>query len=286
MNGWTGGQYSLYRVAVGAGVAARFATAPLDPLAWLGLGLGLLVAAGRLDQVAAALLAGLCLISRMPYEMGLLVLHVAAPAAPYGSWQAAVREDPAGGWALPEWIPLAARLGVAGAWLHGLFMGPFPFGPGFVLAHVLAFDPGWIPRRPADPGGPATLFYDGHCGLCHRTVRFLLAEDRGGQAFRFAPLESEAFAARFAREARESLPDALVLLLPGGAYVTRSAAFVEIGARLGGFWRGGAALLAALPTAVADRVYDFVSARRERVFGRTEQACPRVPAELAERFER
>ena len=276
MNGWTGGQYSLYRMLLGVGVAVRLAVGPADPLAWIGVGLAVLVAAGRFDRFAAAALAGLCLVHWMPVEALLLVLHVAAAPAPYGSWRAAGRPDPGGGWRLAGWIPLAARLTLAGAWMHGLFLGPFAFGPGFVLAHLLAFDPGWIPRR--SDGAPATLFYDGHCGLCHRSVRFLLAEDRDGSAFRYAPLHSDAFAAGVPEA------DTIVLQLPSGARATRAAAFVEIGARLGGFWRVGAAALAWLPARLADRAYDFVAARRTRVFGRTEDACPRVPPELAARF--
>ncbi len=282
MNGWSGGQYSLYRMLLGAGVAARLAVAPADPLAWIGVGLALLVAAGRFDRFAAAALAGLCLVQSMPYEAVLLVLHVAAPPAPYGSWQAAGRPDPGGGWRLAGWIPLAARQTLAAAWVHGLFLGPFPFGPGFVLAHLLAFDPGWIPRR--SDGAPATLFYDGHCGLCHRSVRLLLAEDRDGTAFRYAPLDSDAFAAGVSQAERAALPDSIVLQLPDGARATRAAAFVEIGARLGGVWRAGAVTLAWLPARLTDRAYDFVAARRARIFGRTEDACPRVPPELAARF--
>jgi predicted DCC family thiol-disulfide oxidoreductase YuxK len=282
VNGWSGGQYSLYRMLLGAGVSVRLAVGPADPLAWIGVGLAVLVAAGRFDRFAAAALAGLCLVHWMPYAAVLLVLHLAAPPAPYGSWQAAGRLDPGYGWQLAGWIPLAARLMLAGAWVHGLFVGPFPFGPGFLLAHLLAFDPGWIPRRSG--GAPATVFYDGHCGLCHRSVRFLLAEDRDGTAFRYAPLDSNAFAAGVPEAERDALPDSIVLQLPDGARATRSAAFVEIGARLGGFWRAGAAALAWLPARLADRAYDFVAARRTRMFGRTEDACPRVPPELAARF--
>jgi predicted DCC family thiol-disulfide oxidoreductase YuxK len=288
MNGWTGGQYSLYRILLGAGVAARFAMLHPDPLAWVAAALALLLAAGRFDTWAAAGLAGLCLVHFMPYETVLLVLHVAVPPAPYGSWQAAGRDDPGGGWSLPGWVPLAARLTVLGGWAHGLFLGPFPLGPGFVLAHLLAFDPAWIrPRRRAGAaGGPeaATVFYDGHCGLCHRSVRFLIAEDREGAAFRYAPIESEAFAAAFGESERAALPDSIVLALPDGTYRSRTGAFVELGQGLGGFWRALAALLDLVPRGVADRLYDWVSANRTRVFARTADRCPRVPAALADRF--
>ena len=58
---------------------------------------------------------------------------------------------------------------------------------GMVMLHLFTFDPAWVPAVKART--TETLFYDGQCGLCHRAVRFLLAEDRApGGAFRFAPL--------------------------------------------------------------------------------------------------
>ena len=64
---------------------------------------------------------------------------------------------------------------------------------GMVMLHFFTFDPAWVKGRDAQRG--ATIFYDGGCGLCHRFVRFALAEDRTGERFRFAPLESRRFAA-------------------------------------------------------------------------------------------
>ena len=63
---------------------------------------------------------------------------------------------------------------------------------GMIMIHFFTFDPAWIPAKPA--AGTDILFYDGSCGLCHRAVRFILAEDRSGTAFRFAPLGGETFA--------------------------------------------------------------------------------------------
>ena len=39
---------------------------------------------------------------------------------------------------------------------------------------------------------PEILYYDGDCGFCHRTVRFVIALDRG-EAFRFAPIDGSTF---------------------------------------------------------------------------------------------
>src|SRR5437879_3847393 len=55
---------------------------------------------------------------------------------------------------------------------------------------------------PATHSPTETIFYDGHCGLCHWAVRFVLAKDRNGDAFRFAPLDSDAFRAAVPQEQR------------------------------------------------------------------------------------
>jgi predicted DCC family thiol-disulfide oxidoreductase YuxK len=44
------------------------------------------------------------------------------------------------------------------------------------------------------PASVITVFYDGHCGLCHGFIRFLLARDPGGEKFDFAPLQGSFFA--------------------------------------------------------------------------------------------
>jgi predicted DCC family thiol-disulfide oxidoreductase YuxK len=129
------------------------------------------------------------------------------------------------------------------------------------------------------------LFYDGHCGLCQHAVRFVLAEDTTGKAFRFAPLQGETFQARVAGERRAGLPDSVVVLTRGGELLVRSDAFLHIFRRLGGVWRVLAAVLSVVPRGLRDFVYDFVARIRYRVFGTRDDLCPVVPAELRARFD-
>jgi predicted DCC family thiol-disulfide oxidoreductase YuxK len=119
---------------------------------------------------------------------------------------------------------------------------------------------------------PLVLF-DGVCGMCNRTVDFVLAHDRDA-VFRFAALQS---AAGQAALARHRLPpdysDSMVLIV-GGRCHRYSTAVLEIARRLGLPW----AMLWALtvvPPPLRDVVYDFVAARRYRWFGKLD-AC-RVP---------
>jgi len=152
-----------------------------------------------------------------------------------------------------------------------------------LLLHFFTFDPAWI--RPHANGLQEWLFYDGHCGLCHRMVRFVLAEDRAGTSIRFAPLESAFFASRIPAEQRATLPDSIVVEAAGGELLTRSAAILHVLRRLGGLWRISAALAGVIPGAVLDWFYDSVARVRRKIFRAPAEACPILPAELRSRFQ-
>lgn len=167
------------------------------------------------------------------------------------------------------------------------------------LLHLLAIDPAWLPPRswriPSKPTevGAATrarLFYDGGCGLCHRSVRFVLAEEGAtpeSLRLRFAPLESQAFERLHKRavDAREPLPDSIVLELEDGSLATRSTAVLEIASRLGGLWRALSIAGRALPRPLLDAAYDLVARVRGHVFARPSESCPILPPKLRARFE-
>lgn len=128
------------------------------------------------------------------------------------------------------------------------------------------------------------LFYDGACGLCHHTVKFVLARDRDGTKFRYAPLQGPTFAATFAADQRAGFPDSIVLKTADGRTLVRSAAALEIGERLGGGWRVLARTVGILPHWLLDGVYDGIARVRKAIFARPEGACPLLPPELRGRF--
>lgn len=132
---------------------------------------------------------------------------------------------------------------------------------------------------------PEILFYDGHCGLCHRAVRFVLAEDRDGTWFRFAPLQGETFQKLVSAEQRRMLPDSVVVMTADGKLLARSDAFLHIFRRLGGGWKVLADTLSIVPRGLRDFVYDLVARVRYPIFGRREDLCPVMPPELRRRFD-
>jgi predicted DCC family thiol-disulfide oxidoreductase YuxK len=127
------------------------------------------------------------------------------------------------------------------------------------------------------------LFYDGACGLCHRSVLFVLAHDRAG-VFRFAPIGGPSFAASVPAQERGTLPDAIVVQRSDGAILVRSDAVAHVLARLGGGWPALGALLRAVPRPLRDVAYDWVARGRKRWFPKPDDACPVVPAHLRARF--
>jgi predicted DCC family thiol-disulfide oxidoreductase YuxK len=154
---------------------------------------------------------------------------------------------------------------------------------GMVMLHLFTFDPGWV--KPLRTKTAEMIFYDGRCGLCHRAVRFILAEDRRGEAFRFAPLGGEVFHAAAPEDRRAALPDSLVVLTVEGELLSRSSAVLHVMRRLGGMWRMVALIGQLTPVALRDGVYDAVARMRHRLFRKPESACPLLPIHLRSRFE-
>jgi predicted DCC family thiol-disulfide oxidoreductase YuxK len=320
-NGWTGGQYSLFRVVLGVYLLCVFLTAPTRPA---GLVIGLVFVAGVLHRAAAvaALLLLAWIFRDAPLAspasplvfMWVLVAHLFVPPAPYGSWVARGRPDPAGDWIMPPrifllaWIVLAAGYtwaGVAGVrdgtpWMAALLFAPLAFvararpwlwlaglvasvvalrSMGVVVAHLFTFDPGWIPAKRVRERD--IMFFDGTCGLCHRSVRFALAEDPHPDTLVFAPLQGETFRATVSDNV--NLPDSVVVLSNENTLV-RSSAVLHVARRGGGFWRLLGALVALVPKSLRDALYDFVASIRHRLFRKPDDVCPVVAPQLRSRF--
>ena len=128
------------------------------------------------------------------------------------------------------------------------------------------------------------VFYDGHCGLCHRTVCFLLLRDRDGESFRFAPLFGETFGQHVPREEHAGLADSLVVLRSDGVLLQRASGVFHTLRRIGGAWGLLGIVGGWLPTVLTDWGYDRIAAIRHRLFKRPTEVCPLVPQDLRSRF--
>ena len=152
---------------------------------------------------------------------------------------------------------------------------------GMIVLHLFTFNPDWL--KAARAAKPAWLFYDGHCGLCHGFVRFVLAEDRIG-VFKMAPLQGETIVTLLDAERRASLPDSVVVLLPDGTLRTKWRAVTEILRPMGGLWFAIGTLLRLVPRPVGDWFYERVAAIRTKLFAKPKDWCPMLPAHLRDRM--
>ena len=130
------------------------------------------------------------------------------------------------------------------------------------------------------------LLYDGVCGLCNRTVRFVLRRDRE-KKFQFAPLQS-AFAARLLWKKGVDASDLnsfyiVVFREEGEILLKQSDAVLWVMVKLPGIWPGVARVLRFVPRTVRDCGYRAIARSRYQLFGRYE-TCP-IPSESdRERF--
>ena len=131
---------------------------------------------------------------------------------------------------------------------------------------------------------PITVFYDGHCGLCHGLVRFLIARDPSGSRFDYAPLQGEYCATAIPHAQRQRLPDSVVVRTHDRQLLVKSAAVLYVFMRIGGAWRAIGIALKIIPPWLLDCGYDFIARIRRRLFSTPAATCPLVPPDLRHRF--
>lgn len=129
------------------------------------------------------------------------------------------------------------------------------------------------------------VFYDGQCGFCDRTVRFLLDVD-DKQQFIFAPLQGST-AAPFIQDLPPALKNADSLILVENyqsdhpqVYILSKAVF-RICWLLGGAWTL-LGWLCFLPSFLFDWGYRLVAQNRHRLFSKDK--CTIFPKDYQDRF--
>ncbi|MBL8900133.1 MAG: DUF393 domain-containing protein [Planctomycetes bacterium] len=131
------------------------------------------------------------------------------------------------------------------------------------------------PIVPTTLAGKDLVLYDGDCGLCDRSVRFLLARDRRDR-LRFASLQSPwapwALARHGLPPTREDSMHVLVDVgTPAEHLLLRSSAALHLAAAIGFPW----ALLRIfwiVPRPLRDLAYRFIARNRKRWFA--SPSCP------------
>jgi predicted DCC family thiol-disulfide oxidoreductase YuxK len=119
------------------------------------------------------------------------------------------------------------------------------------------------------------IFYDGTCGLCDRSIQFIMKHDRK-QVFRFAALQSE-FAAK---TLGSNLTFDSFIFFDKGKVAYRSSAALNMFKTLGGLWSLLYAFII-VPPFIRNAVYDVVARNRYKWFGKYDTCKIPTPEQKA-----
>lgn len=124
------------------------------------------------------------------------------------------------------------------------------------------------------------LFFDGNCGLCNRSVKFILRKEKN-QEIIFSPLQSD-FAQHLLKEKNiiQNL-DTMMLFQNGKTYL-RSSAALRVTKYLKGLWPLMMVFLI-VPPFIRDLVYNYIAKNRITWFGLADY-CDMMTPELKKRF--
>jgi len=128
------------------------------------------------------------------------------------------------------------------------------------------------------------VLYDGVCGLCDRSVQFILRNDRHNR-FRFATLQGTTGSdlARKHGFDPEELSSFILILDHDGATeraMRKGKAGLRVLWELGGFWRI-LGWLSILPGWLVDPFYSLIASNRYKLFGKLDACRIPSPAERA-----
>ena len=134
----------------------------------------------------------------------------------------------------------------------------------------------------------AVLLFDGTCGLCAKSVQFVLARERRRRSLRFAALQST-----FGQEVQKRHPelanvDSVIWLEPASdgrpeSVHVRSDAALRTLRYVGGVWSVLGVAGRLVPALVRDRVYDLVAKHRHSLV-RADPSCLLPTPEQRARF--
>ena len=131
-----------------------------------------------------------------------------------------------------------------------------------------------------EPEKPIVL-YDGTCGLCHKSVKFILRHEADHDLV-FAPLQGTTGAPLRTKHPETAENIDTVVLVENGRARLRSKAFMYLSHHLRSPWRWGYAFRW-FPALLSDLGYRFIAAIRYRIWGRAD-ACELPSPEHRVRF--
>jgi predicted DCC family thiol-disulfide oxidoreductase YuxK len=129
-------------------------------------------------------------------------------------------------------------------------------------------------------GDRLLVIFDGHCGLCNRSVRWFLTRDHQDR-LRFTPSDSPSIGALLRRHGLDlsatgragTILVALGIGQPSERVLTRSTAVLALLRELPTPWPAVAGILRLIPRPLRDLGYRLIARFRYRIWARLE-ACP------------
>ena len=114
-------------------------------------------------------------------------------------------------------------------------------------------------------GPQATVFFDGACNFCNRSVRYVAARDKKHK-FHFVPLQSAVAEGLLQKIGLSHIPKDTVILVEQGHFYIKSSAVLRIAQHISGMW-SLLFLFRIVPTVFLDFVYDLFATHRYSWFG-------------------
>lgn len=119
------------------------------------------------------------------------------------------------------------------------------------------------------------IFFDGVCGLCNKTINFLMRIDKR-QNLKFAPLQGQTVQGRLPAEIIEDLNT--LVFYENGKLSNRTTAVLRAIKAIGGFWRLLYVFII-IPSPMRDWIYKAVAKNRYKWFGKHDTCRMPTPEE-------
>lgn len=137
------------------------------------------------------------------------------------------------------------------------------------------------PSVPPFSAGEVFTVMDARCSLCAKGASWIARNDKK-QDFRIVPLQSDIGNALMRHYGLDPADPTSWLYIEDGRAYSSLDAYIRVGQRLGGIWRG-LGLFRILPIALQDVMYRAVARNRYRLFGTTDM-CSLPDAEVQKRL--
>lgn len=125
------------------------------------------------------------------------------------------------------------------------------------------------------------VFYDGDCGLCHRSLRYIIKRDHN-RCFYFAPLQGQIAKDTLSKSHLQL--DNMIVLTSKNKILTGAQGWIYIMLELRGLNRLIGKTCSFLPNFILEFTYNFIAKHRKKIFATPSSHCPILTDDLKPYF--